>query len=103
VAVVGEMLELGDRSVALHEGVGRSIVAAEVDELVAVGGEPAKAMADAAVAAGMSRTHVRYFATSDQAADAFDAYVREGDLVLVKGSRGIRTDVVVDRLKAEFA
>ena len=36
-------------------------------------------------------------------ADAFDSYVRDGDLVLVKGSRGIRTDLVVDRLKAEFA
>jgi UDP-N-acetylmuramoyl-tripeptide--D-alanyl-D-alanine ligase len=103
VAVIGEMLELGDRAIALHEGVGRAIVAAGVDELVAIGGEPAKAMADAAVAARMNRTHVRYFATSDQAADAFEAYVHEGDLVLVKGSRGIRTDVVVDRLKAEFA
>jgi UDP-N-acetylmuramoyl-tripeptide--D-alanyl-D-alanine ligase len=103
VAIIGEMLELGDRSTALHEGVGRAAVAAGVDELVAVGGEPAKAMADAAIADGMSRTHVRYFATSDQAADAFDAYVHDGDLVLVKGSRGIRTDVVVDRLRAEFA
>src|SRR5215831_8988785 len=103
VGVIGEMLEFGDRAIALHESVGRAAVAAGVDELVAVGGEPAKAMADAAVASGMSRTHVRYFATSDHAADAFDAYVRDGDLVLVKGSRGIRTDVVVDRLKAEFA
>jgi UDP-N-acetylmuramoyl-tripeptide--D-alanyl-D-alanine ligase len=103
VAVIGEMLELGERTIALHESVGRAAVAAGVDELVAVGGEPAKAMADAAVTAGMSRTHVRYFATSDHAAEAFDAYVHDGDLVLVKGSRGIRTDVVVDRLKAEFA
>jgi UDP-N-acetylmuramoyl-tripeptide--D-alanyl-D-alanine ligase len=103
VAVIGEMLELGERSAALHETVGRAAVDAGVDELVAVGGEPAKAMADAAIAAGMSRTHVRYFATSDQAADAFEAYVHDGDLVLVKGSRGVRTDVVVDRLAAEFA
>jgi UDP-N-acetylmuramoyl-tripeptide--D-alanyl-D-alanine ligase len=101
VAVIGEMLELGERAAALHEDVGRAVLG--LDELVTVGGEPARAMADAAVAAGMHRAHVRYFATSDQAADAFDAYVRDGDLVLVKGSRGIRTDVVVDRLKAEFA
>jgi UDP-N-acetylmuramoyl-tripeptide--D-alanyl-D-alanine ligase len=103
VAVLGEMLELGDRAKALHEDVGRAAVAARLDELVAVGGDAAKAMADAAVAAGMSRTHVRYFASSDQAAEAFDAYVHDHDLVLVKGSRGIRTDVIVDRLKAEFA
>ena len=60
-------------------------------------------MAGAAVAAGMGRAHVRYFATSDEAADAFASYVHAGDLVLVKGSRGVRTDTVVDRLKAEFA
>ena len=60
-------------------------------------------MADAAVAAGLARAHVRYFATSDQAAEAVNTFVQDGDLVLVKGSRGIRTDVVVDRLKAEFA
>ena len=44
-----------------------------------------------------------HFTTSDQAAAAVTGLVRAGDLVLVKGSRGIRTDVVVDRLKAEFA
>ena len=70
---------------------------------VAVGAADARAMAEAAVAAGMGRTHVRCFSTSDEAADAFSSYVRAGDLVLVKGSRGIRTDTVVDRLKAEFA
>jgi UDP-N-acetylmuramoyl-tripeptide--D-alanyl-D-alanine ligase len=103
VAVIGEMLELGARSGALHEDLGRSVAAASLDELVTVGGAPARAMADAAVADGMDAARVRYFATSDQAADAFDAYVHDGDLVLVKGSRSIRTDIVVDRLKAEFA
>jgi UDP-N-acetylmuramoyl-tripeptide--D-alanyl-D-alanine ligase len=103
VAVIGEMLELGDRAAALHEDVGRAAVAARLDELVTIGGDSAQTMADAAIAAGMSRAHVRYFSTSDQAADAFDSFVRDGDLVLVKGSRGIRTDLVVDRLKAEFA
>ena len=103
VAVIGEMLELGDRSVGLHEDVGRAVVSGGLDEFVTVGADAARAMAEAAVAAGMRRTHVRYFSTSDEAADAFSSYVRAGDLVLVKGSRGIRTDAVVDRLKAEFA
>ena len=103
VAVIGEMLELGNRAVGLHEDIGRAVVAAKLDELVTVGADASRAMADAAVAAGMGRAHVRYFATSDEAADAFASYVRAGDLVLVKGSRGIHTDTVVDRLKAEFA
>jgi UDP-N-acetylmuramoyl-tripeptide--D-alanyl-D-alanine ligase len=103
VAVLGEMLELGDRAVGLHEDVGRAAADAGVHELVTVGGDAARAMADAAVAAGISRSHVRWFATSDQAADACESFVRDGDLVLVKGSRSVRTDLVVDRLKAEFA
>jgi UDP-N-acetylmuramoyl-tripeptide--D-alanyl-D-alanine ligase len=60
-------------------------------------------MAVAAIMAGLPRAHAHYFKTSDEAANAFASYVRDGDLVLVKGSRGIRTDLVVDRLKAEFA
>ena len=101
IAVLGEMLELGERSAELHEGVGRAAANARVDVLLAVGGAPAKALADAAVAAGMPAASVRYFATSDEAADAAAALVHSGDLVLVKGSRGVNTDRVVERLKAE--
>ena len=43
------------------------------------------------------------FESSEQGAPAIAGAVRPGDLVLVKGSRGIRTDVVADRIKAEFA
>jgi UDP-N-acetylmuramyl pentapeptide synthase len=49
----------------------------------------------------MPAASVQYFATSDEAAAAASAIVRSGDLVLVKGSRGVKTDRVVDRLKAE--
>jgi UDP-N-acetylmuramoyl-tripeptide--D-alanyl-D-alanine ligase len=103
VAVLGEMLELGDRASALHADVGRAAAAARVDVVIAVGGEPARALADAAVASGIARTDVLYVATSDEAADVAATLVQGGDLVLVKGSRGVRTDRVVDRLKAEFA
>ncbi len=101
IAVLGEMLELGDRSVALHEDVGRAAANAKVDVLIAVGGVPAAALADAAIRAGLPRASVRHFTTSEEAADAAAALVETGDLVLVKGSRGVRTDRVVDRLKAE--
>lgn len=101
IAVLGEMLELGDRAVALHEEVGRAAAAARVDVLFAIGGAPAAALADAAVAAGMPPASVRRFATSEEAAAAAVALVRPGDVMLVKGSRGVRTDRVVERLRAE--
>jgi UDP-N-acetylmuramoyl-tripeptide--D-alanyl-D-alanine ligase len=100
IAVLGEMLELGERAIALHERVGREAAGAGVDRLVAVGGPPAEAMARAAREAGMDAERVSYFATSGEAADAAVRLVGPGDLVLVKGSRGIRTDRIVERLKA---
>jgi len=103
VAVLGEMLELGDQGEALHQEVGAAAARSRVDELVAVGGDNAAAIVAGAVLAGMSRDRTHHFATSDAAANAVASYVRDGDLILVKGSRGVRTDVVVDRLKAEFA
>jgi len=103
VAVLGEMLELGAHATALHEDVGRAAATARLDLLISVGGAPAEALAAAAIAAGMPRAHVRHFSRSEDAADAAVSMIRRGDLVLVKGSRGTRTDRVVDRLKAEFA
>ncbi len=103
VAVIGEMLELGAASEALHRVSGEEAVRAGVNELIAVGGSSARALADGATRAGMAAAHVHYVDNSDEAADLVVTLVRPGDLILVKGSRGIRTEVVADRLKAEFA
>ncbi len=101
IAVLGEMLELGDQSMALHEEVGRAAARSGIDRLVTVGGAPAAAMSDAAIAAGLPRAHVQHVATSDEAGNVVLSAVRGGDLVLVKGSRGVKTDRVVERLKAD--
>jgi UDP-N-acetylmuramoyl-tripeptide--D-alanyl-D-alanine ligase len=103
VAVLGEMLELGDHSAALHEQCGRAAAGAGLDVLIAVGGDAAKGLAAAARTAGMAEAAVWHARTSGEAADLALKKIRPGDLVLVKGSHGIRTDVVVDRLKVEFA
>jgi len=103
VAVLGEMLELGDHATALHEECGRVAASAGLRLLFAVGGAPARALADAAIAAGMPSASVSYFEKSEQAAPAIAAAVQSGDLVLVKGSRGTRTDLIADRIAAGFA
>jgi len=103
VAVLGEMLELGDHALALHDVCGRAATAAGVSLLFTVGGAPARAMADAAIDAGMPSGSVRYFERSDEAAPIVVEAIRPGDLVLVKGSRGTRTDIVVDRIAAELS
>jgi UDP-N-acetylmuramoyl-tripeptide--D-alanyl-D-alanine ligase len=98
IAVLGEMLELGDASRRLHEACGRAAAAARVDELVAIGGAAADGYLDGAMAGGLAATHTLRFADSASAAPAVAALVRPGDVVLVKGSRGMRTDIVADRL-----
>lgn len=103
IAILGEMLELGPHAERLHAECGRAAAGAGIDLLIAVGGAPARALAEAAVDAGIPPHCVSYTATNHEAADLALQRVRPGDLILVKGSRGIGTDLVVERLKAEFA
>ena len=103
VAVLGEMLELGDHASAMHRESGRVAASAGLAALFAVGGAAARELADAAVAAGMDAAAVSYFEKSDAAAPAIAAAIRAGDVVLVKGSRGTRTDLIADRIAEEFA
>jgi UDP-N-acetylmuramoyl-tripeptide--D-alanyl-D-alanine ligase len=102
-AVLGEMLELGAHAERLHAECGRAAAGAGLAWLITVGGEAARSMAAAAVAGGMPAAAVKHVGTREDAVTAVLEKVRPGDLLLVKGSRGIGTDLVVDRLKAEFA
>jgi UDP-N-acetylmuramoyl-tripeptide--D-alanyl-D-alanine ligase len=103
IAVLGEMLELGSHAIRLHEECGAMAATIGLDVLITVGGTPAQALADAAVAHGMPASSVAWLGTSAEAAALAVERTRPGDLVLVKGSRGIAIDLVVDRLEAEFA
>jgi UDP-N-acetylmuramoyl-tripeptide--D-alanyl-D-alanine ligase len=102
VAILGEMLELGDAAVPLHEACGRAAAASQLSLLITVGGEAARALGRAAVSSGIPHADVRHAATSGEAAELAASLVRANDLVLVKGSRGIATERVVERLAAAF-
>lgn len=99
IAVLGEMRELGDDAVTWHEDCGRAAAEAGVDVLVAVGGPAADGLVSGARAAGMAADRIHRFDTSIDAAETVDRLVGAGDLVVVKGSRGTRMDVVADRLR----
>ena len=96
VAVLGEMLELGDFSEQLHEACGTAAGAAGVETVIAVGGSPAAALAQAARVAGVRTVH--HVPDSTTAAELSRSIVHAGDTVLVKGSRGIRMEAVVQAL-----
>lgn len=99
IAVLGDMLELGEAAPAYHELAGERAAREGWDILAAVGPLAARTAAGAR-RAGMDPAALHAFATSEEAAPAVLALLRDGDLVLVKGSRGIRTEIVVDAILA---
>lgn len=101
ILVAGEMLELGPDAARLHQEAGTEIAGWGIDLLWGVRGF-AEDLVRGARAAGMSAEATRFFETSDEAAAALPAELRPGDLVLVKGSRGVQTDKVIDALRKRF-
>ncbi|MCX6560392.1 MAG: UDP-N-acetylmuramoyl-tripeptide--D-alanyl-D-alanine ligase [Candidatus Aminicenantes bacterium] len=101
VAILGDMLELGPGEDGFHEEAGRIAAAAGWDVLITIGPR-SRHLAEAAVAGGMDPAAVRNVETSDLAAEALAGILRPGDLVLVKGSRGMRTETAAARVKDLF-
>ena len=100
LAILGEMRELGDNALALHEECGRAAGASGVDVLVAVGGPPADGFIAGAKAAGLTDAQLHRFTDSASASGPVAALIQANDLVLIKGSRGTRMDVIADALIA---
>lgn len=99
IVVAGEMLELGPDEVALHRQAGRDIAGAGIEVVWGVRGLGA-AIVEGAREAGTAAT--RFFESSDEAARELVEEIREGDLVLVKGSRGVATDKIVGAIRERF-
>jgi len=99
LVIAGEMLELGPEEASLHRAAGREIAQTGVDVLWGVRGLARELVAGAAEA-GISQT--KFFESSDDAANGVVKEVKEGDLVLVKGSRGVATEKVIAALKERF-
>lgn len=91
IAVLGEMLELGEWSAPLHREVGRHAAARAVDLLVGVRGD-ARQMLAGAIEAGLPPAKTAYFDDPAEAGAFVKEYAREGDALLLKGSRGVRME-----------
>lgn len=101
VAVLGDMLELGKESIALHRSVGEYLQSRGVDLLIAVGNDGVE-IAQGAVAAGMDPTNVMLFINRndvDAIASGIASRILSNDTVLFKASRGVRLERAIDALK----
>lgn len=99
IVVAGEMLELGSGEAEIHRDTGKEIADFGVDMLIGVRGL-AREMVDGARQAGLQSAE--FAENSDAACELLLGEIRDGDLVLVKGSRGVRTEKVIEKLLENF-
>lgn len=97
IAVLGDMAELGSLTELAHFEIGEFIAARELDLLVTVGTK-ARRFADGAAAAGMSRDTIITCDTAEEAALGIEPLLATGDVVLVKASRVMGLEAVVERI-----
>jgi len=103
ILAAGEMRELGATSAELHREAGKSAAATgKIDWVVGVEGDAAQ-IVEGAVAGGIPRLQTKVFASSEEAAKFLADFVVSGDLLLVKGSRGVKMERVVESLLAIHA
>jgi UDP-N-acetylmuramoyl-tripeptide--D-alanyl-D-alanine ligase len=103
ILAAGEMRELGDTSPELHREAGRFAAKTEkIDWIIGVAGD-ASEIVEGAVAAGVPREQTKFFPSSEEAAKFLEQFVATGDLLLVKGSRGVKMERVVEALITRYA
>lgn len=99
-AVLGDMLELGSYTERAHLEVGRRVAELGIDFLVAVGAK-SQLTANAARGTGMAEDRVIACETAEQAGHYLQDHIEQGDLILVKGSQGMRMEKVVKEIMAD--
>jgi UDP-N-acetylmuramoyl-tripeptide--D-alanyl-D-alanine ligase len=103
ILVAGEMRELGVTSATLHREAGMAAAKTKkVDWVIGVEGHAAETV-DGAVAGGLAKERTRFFSSSGEAAQFLSGFVEAGDLLLVKGSRGVKMERIVEGLLASHA
>ncbi len=102
ILAAGEMLELGPTSSELHREAGRAAASRKLDWVIGVQGD-AESVVQSAIAAGHPSARAKFFASSAEAGTFVGDLMRQGDLLLVKGSRGVKMERIVEALDARFA
>ncbi len=97
IAVLGDMLELGEQAPQLHAEIGRLIASSRVDQLVVLG-PLGKHTVAGAIADGFDADRVLHFEDKAPLGDFMESFTKRGDIVLIKGSRGVELEEIVDRV-----
>lgn len=99
IAVLGDMLELGKYTIEAHKEVGRRVKELGINALFTVGPR-SKFIAQEARELGLSKEMIFEFSDSREAAPVLKDFLKEGDIVLVKGSQSMRMERIVEEVMA---
>jgi UDP-N-acetylmuramoyl-tripeptide--D-alanyl-D-alanine ligase len=102
IIVAGEMLELGTTSAELHRSCGREAAQSGAALIVGVQGE-ARSVLDGAREAGVEDERLKFASDSAEAGELVSRFVRSGDVVLIKGSRGVKLELVLSALRQTYS
>lgn len=101
IAILGDMLELGDYSQKLHEQVGEAVYQNKIDILISSGKE-AKHIVKQAKELGMSENNIYYFETKQEIIKQLKAMTKEGDVILFKASNGAKFFELAEEMQKLF-
>ena len=101
IAVLGDMLELGEFSEKLHRDVGKEVCESDINKLFLIG-KNAKYIGEEATLRGYSKENIVYFEEKDLLIDYLKKEIKEGDVVLFKASKGMRLFDIVEELKKYY-
>jgi UDP-N-acetylmuramoyl-tripeptide--D-alanyl-D-alanine ligase len=100
ILAAGEMLELGVSGPELHRECGRAVAKlGKIGWIFGVRGNGAEIIS-AAIAAGHPAERTQFFENSDEAATFLEKFIAPGDLLLIKGSRGVRMEKILEAIVA---
>ena len=97
IAVLGDMLELGEYSKQLHEKVGVEVAKNKIDILITVGKE-AKNILNKAISMGIEKENAYNFETNEQAIELLNKILKPEDIVLVKASNGMHFNKIIEKI-----
>ena len=95
IAVLGDMLEIGELSERLHKDVGTYVVENKTDFLIAIG-KDSKFIIDGACEKGFDKSKTKYFTSKGEAKEFLDKFIQKEDAILVKASRSMEFEEIVD-------
>jgi UDP-N-acetylmuramoyl-tripeptide--D-alanyl-D-alanine ligase len=101
ILVAGEMLELGSDAPRLHFECGAYAALRGVNWVLGIQGE-AREIVRGSIESGLPESQARFFETAETASDFIDSLVHPGDLLLIKGSRGVHTEKIVKSIRSRF-